>query len=249
MIGQDQPEEGMLQLDREIKDMLAKPKAEQNWEALATRIDDYIDAEVSRVVATTWAPSRKALLRGQMLAMPSRLKTPPSKSSWNTQAREAIKKAYAIDPNDPTVQIQAIRLLAQEPDSGPAKALELLDSIVKKGKDSAAFRTLRIDLLSAIRDEKLPGAIDRCDRGDGCLPRQSKGVGLGTWPADSSNLATSLRARRWRKRQSSRRTACRSRNALFDLAAAERRPRDAPPKRRCWRSSKARTTLGTCSPR
>ena len=31
----DQPEEGMLELDREIKNMLALPKAEQNWDALA----------------------------------------------------------------------------------------------------------------------------------------------------------------------------------------------------------------------
>ena len=92
---------------------------------------------------------------------------PAEQKALFTQARDAIKKAYAIDPNDPTVQIQAIRLLAQEPESGPAKALELLDSIVKKGKDSAAFRTLRIDLLFAIRDEQLPAQLKRRDGGDG----------------------------------------------------------------------------------
>ncbi|QDT71194.1 tetratricopeptide repeat protein [Lacipirellula limnantheis] len=221
MIGQDQPEEGMLQLDREIKDMLAKPKAEQNWEALATRIDDYIDAEAAkRVVATTWAPSRKALLRGQMLAMRAvETKDPAEQKQLFTQAREAIKKAYAIDPNDPTVQIQAIRLLAQEPDSGPAKALELLDSIVKKGKDSAAFRTLRIDLLSAIRDEKLPAQLIAATEGMDAFPDNQKALVWAAVAGRFEQLGDFTQARRALEEAAKLSpNSLPTRNALFDLA-------------------------------
>src|SRR5690606_16781260 len=115
MLDIEQPEEGMLELDREIKEMLARPKAEQSWDALTSRIDDYIDAEASkRVVSSTWASSRKELLRGQMFAMRAvETNDPEEQKALFLQARDAIKKAYAIDPNDPTVQIQAIRLLAQ----------------------------------------------------------------------------------------------------------------------------------------
>jgi tetratricopeptide (TPR) repeat protein len=221
MLDLNEPEEGMLELDREIKNMLARPKAEQNWESLTAKIDDYIDAEASkRVVSTTWAASRKALLRGQMFAMRA-VETndlAEQKALFN-QARDAIKKAYAIDPTDPTIQIQAIRLLAQEPDSGPAKALELLDSIVKKGKDSAAFRTLRIDLLSAIRDEQLPAQLNAATEGMEEFPDNQKAMVWSAVAAKFEQLGDIAEARRALEQAAALApNSLPTRNALFDLA-------------------------------
>ncbi len=217
----EQPEEGMLELDREIKNMLARPKAEQNWDALTAKIDDYIDAEASkRVVATTWAASRKALLRGQMFAMRAvETNDPAEQKTLFTQARDAIKKAYAIDPTDPTIQIQAIRLLAQEPDSGPAKALELLDSIVKKGKDSAAFRTLRIDLLFAIRDEQLPAQLNAATEGMDDFPDNQKALVWSAVAAKFEQLGDIAQAQRALEQAVALSpNSLPTRNALFDLA-------------------------------
>lgn len=221
MLNMSEPEEGMLELDREIKNMLALPKADQNWEALASKIDDYIDAEASkRVVATTWASSRKALLRGQMFAMRAvETNDPAEQKALFTQARDAIKKAYAIDPTDATVQIQAIRLLAQEPDSGPTKALELLDSIVKKGKDSAAFRTLRIDLLFAIRDEQLPAQLSAAAQGMDDFPDNQKALVWSAVAARFEQLGDVAEARRALEQASALApNSLPTRNALFDLA-------------------------------
>nr|MBA3481508.1 tetratricopeptide repeat protein [Pirellulales bacterium] len=69
---------------------------------------------------------------------------------------------------DPQIQLQAVRLLAQEPGAGPVKALEQLDRIVKeinKGKDSSPFRNLRVDLLAAIGDEDLASQLDAATQG------------------------------------------------------------------------------------
>lgn len=221
MLDIEQPEEGMLELDREIKDMLSRPKAEQNWDALASRIDDYIDAEASkRVVPSTWASSRKELLRGQMYAMRAvETNAPEEQKALFLQARDAIKKAYALDPNDPTVQIQAIRLLAQEPDSGPAKALELLDSIVKKGKDSAAFRTLRIDLLTAIKDEQLPAQLMAATEGMDDFPDPQKALVWSAVAARFEQLGDIAQARQALEQAVALSpNSLPTRNALFELA-------------------------------
>ena len=221
MTNQVNPEENMLQLDREIKEMLARPKAEQDWGSLETHLDSYIDEEAAkRAVPATWAASRKALLRGQMLAMrANESQDPAEQKALFQQARDEIKKAYAIDKNDPTIQIQAIRLLAQEPDSGPAKALELLDSIVSKGKDSAAFRTLRVDLLFAIKDEQLPQQLEAATQDMDDFPDNQKAL---VWSAVGSKyeqLGLLPDARRCLEQASGLApTSLPLRSALFDLA-------------------------------
>lgn len=225
MIGVEQPEDGMLELDREIKEMLAKPAAEQDWETLVGKIDKYIeDQAASRVVATTWVPSRKALLRGQMYAMRAvEAKEPAEQKKLFNQARDAIKEAYAIDPKDPTVQMQAIRLLAQEPASGPAKALELLDSIVKKGKDSAAFRALRVELLAAIRDPQLAAQLTAATQGMDDFPDAQKALVWSAVAARFEQLGDIAEARRCLEQAVALSpNNLPTRNALFDLALKQR---------------------------
>jgi cellulose synthase operon protein C len=214
-------EEGMLELDREIKDTLARPKGQQDWRSLEQKIDNYIDAEASkRVVPSTWAESRKAVLRGQMFAMRAvETEDEAEQKELFKQARQQITKAYTIDRNDPTIQQQAVRLIAQEPGGGPAKALELLDSIVKKGKDSAAFRALRIELLFAIRDEQLPAQLAAATEN---MDDFSDGEKANVWTAAAARyeqLGDNAQARSaLEKAAALSPNSLPIRNALFDLA-------------------------------
>jgi tetratricopeptide (TPR) repeat protein len=170
MVHPDAQEGNVLALDQKIKDEMAKPASEQDWAAVEAEIDLYITEEAAkRPVAATWADSRKQLMRAQMYAMRAAVETDEAKKKALFQeARKAIIAANKIDPKDPQIQLQAVRLLAQEPGSGPARALEQLDRIIKdinKGEETAPFRNLRIDLLAAIRDEDLPNQLDAATQG------------------------------------------------------------------------------------
>jgi tetratricopeptide (TPR) repeat protein len=151
-----------LNLDAKIRAMAALPEAEQDWDAIYDAIDAYIDEQPKqRSVSPEWVSSRKQLLRGQVLAMRAGMaKDEKQKAEFFLQARDAIRNAYAKAPNDPTISEHAVRLLAQEPGKGPAKALELLDTVVEKQGDRPSFRLLRIDLLSSLADEQLPAQLE-----------------------------------------------------------------------------------------
>lgn len=144
-----------LQLDQAVAEMLKRPKNEQKWEELTAKIDAFVDGQAQRGLANEASLSaRKQLLRAQMSATRGLAEEDKAaRTELFAQARAAITQAYRLNPKDLTVQSAAPRLLALEPESGPTKAMELLDAIVKKNGDSPAFRTLRIDLLSMIRGE------------------------------------------------------------------------------------------------
>lgn len=167
MINPDAQDVEAVALDAKIKEMMARPAQEQDWDAVFADIALYISQQAEmRPVAPTWADSRQALMRGQVFAMRASLETDEArKKELFKEARAEILKAYKIDPKDQQIQLQAIRLLAQEPDSGPAKALKQLDKVVAEGKDSAPFRTLRIDLLYSIRDENLAEQLEAATQG------------------------------------------------------------------------------------
>ena len=222
MTNQPTPDEGSLELDRQIKEMLARPKAQQDWNTLTNQIDAYIDREAAnRVVPATWGASRKALLRGQMYAMRAvETNDPAEQKQLFQQARDAIKEAYAIDPNDPTIQIQAIRLLAQEPGSGPAKAIALLDTVIKKnGKDSAQFRALRVELLFALRDEQLPTQLNAATQGMEEFSDGEKAMVWSTVAARFEQLGRYADAQRCLEQAAALApNSLPMRNALFELA-------------------------------
>lgn len=222
MTNQATPDEGSLELDRVIKEMLARPKAQQDWNSLTKKIDDYIDKEAAnRVVPATWASSRKSLLRGQMYAMQAvETNDPEEQKQLFQQARDAIKEAYAIDPNDPTIQIQAIRLLAQEPGSGPAKALALLDTVIKKsGKDTAQFRALRVELLFALRDEQMPTQLNAATEGMEGFSDGEKALVWSTVAARFEQLGRFADAQRCLEQAAALApNSLPMRNALFELA-------------------------------
>ena len=161
-------ESDSLNLDAKIRSMLALPAADQDWDKMHQEIDDYIDGQAKiSPRSPVWVDSRKLLLRGQVLAMRAEaVSDEGEKKTFFGQAREAITKAYAIAPDDPVVPEHAVRLIAQEPDKGPADALELLDKVIaKQGADRPSYRLLRIDLLAALRDEQLPAQLEAATQG------------------------------------------------------------------------------------
>jgi tetratricopeptide (TPR) repeat protein len=184
---ESQQEGGVPELDLLVKDELNKPEGQQNWDEVAAKLDAYIDEQAKgRPVPENWAPSRKALLRGQTLVMRAGMETVEAKKKeLFTQAREQIRQASALDPNDPTIQMAAIRLLAQEPGKGPEQALQLLDKIVANAKDSAQFRALRVDLLFSIRPENLPDQLEAATKG------------MEEWPANQQALVWSTVSSRY----------------------------------------------------
>lgn len=221
MTNQAAPDEKTLELDREIKEMLALPKAQQNWDSLTQQMDAYIDGEAAnRVVPATWAPSRKALLRGQMFAMrAAETNDPVEQKDLFQQARKSITEAYGIDPKDPTIQIQAIRLVAQEPNDGPARALTLLDSVVKKNKDTAQLRALRVELLSALRDEQLPSQLNAATQGMDDFSDAEKAIVWSTVAGRFEQLGRLADAQRCLEQAASLSpNSLPTRNALFELA-------------------------------
>ncbi len=118
---------------------LDKPKGQQHW--------DMIDKEVDHVVESLKVPEARAnLLRAQILM----------KREMFDEARQLVKEAYRLDPEDVNVRLTAIRILQAEPGKGPAKALGLLDQVVEKYGDTLVFRSMRAELLMSIGDENLP---------------------------------------------------------------------------------------------
>ena len=163
----DSPADESLDLDRRIREMIAAPADQQDWPSIEALIDAQIEQQAKRrPPSETWVEARKKLLRGQVLAMrAATAEESDEKTRLFLEARERIGEALAIDPNDPDVQEHAVRLIALEPDGGPAKALAQLDSIVAKNKDTLNFRLLRIELLAALRDEQLPSQLDAATEG------------------------------------------------------------------------------------
>ncbi|RIK87193.1 MAG: hypothetical protein DCC67_02180 [Planctomycetota bacterium] len=180
-------DENAPQFDQRVREMMARPQAEQDWESLYADVDKYVDTQAAtRPVTPEWVASRKALLRGQIIAMRAAETTDQAEQKQLFQeARQRYTEAFKAAPEDPVVQMAAIRLLALEPGSGPTAALKRLDEVVADGKDSAQYRALRIELLFALRDEKLPEQLDAATQNmDQWQPSQQATV----WSAAASRF-------------------------------------------------------------
>jgi tetratricopeptide (TPR) repeat protein len=191
MQGTSQTGQQIDQFDKMVLEMLGRPADQQNWEAINLRIDDFIDRQGDvNGQSDTWKQARKKLLRAQVyVTRASKAADKNEQARLFLMAREAIKEAYAISPDDITVQLAAPRVLMLEPNSGPAKALELLDNIIAKNekkeiKESAPFRLLRIDLLFALNDEDLANQLHAAT------------TNMKDWaPAEQASVWTSVAAR------------------------------------------------------
>ena len=154
---QDDPQ----QFDAIVQKVLALPKAQQDWDMVTAKIDEYIDGQAKfRTVTEGWVGARKQLLRAQMYAARAlAAENDQERNRLFDEAKTAIREANRLDPDDIAVQMAAPRLLAMIPKTGPSEALKVLDATIKRKKDAPAFRSLRIDLLAMLRDEQLPSQL------------------------------------------------------------------------------------------
>lgn len=130
-------------IDGLVKRTLELPEEQQDWD----RINEEVDLFLER---GGFVESRSELIRANILV----------KRGLFTEARQAIKRAFAADPDDISVRLAAVRMLQLEPGSGPTRALELLDSITEKYGDNGTMRVLRADLIVSINDENLPQQLN-----------------------------------------------------------------------------------------
>lgn len=146
----------MTELGRRVSEMLRKPPAEREWQS----IQDYID----RIVEDRGLhASRRLLLEAQVALLRKEFSTAEGK----------IREAFALNPEDLTTRLAAVRLLQNWPGKGPAIALKLLDQIVADDRfeDNYNLRSMRADLLVAAKPDNLvPQLMAVTD-------------GIGDWPA------------------------------------------------------------------
>lgn len=117
---------------------LAKPKAEQDWEAFDKQCVEYI----------------KRLELGDAMLDVLRGEVQMRRGNY-AEARKLLLEGFKKDPDNLGVRRAAVKLFAADPDQGAAKALALLDEVVKKFGDLPILRLERADLLSAVNDENL----------------------------------------------------------------------------------------------
>jgi tetratricopeptide (TPR) repeat protein len=153
-------------LDERVNEMLQRPVDQQNWPALEALMDKFIaDQAALSGAAETWILARQKLLRAQMYVTRATKTTDKSEqSTLFKQARDFVREAIALSPDDVTVQLAVPRVLMLEPNNGPANALVKLDELIAKNersgiKETPPFRLLRIDLLFALNDEDVVNQI------------------------------------------------------------------------------------------
>jgi len=151
--------------DELVVQELDKPLSQQNWEPIYAAIDKMVDQNN--------LPETRALLyRAQVTVQRAqRAAAPEAQRDLFDEAREIITRAYRLDKTDRTVIPAAIRLLALEPGTGPARALEYYERVLPDFGDDPSMRRLLADLLVA--------------RGSDQLAAELKGVadGMESWSA------------------------------------------------------------------
>jgi cellulose synthase operon protein C len=123
---------GTQDVEKHIQEMLAKPKAEQNWTEIDKQMDQVADSMHLEGVARDLFWENFNLMRENYPA-----------------AYQNLIDARKKDPKDIRVQLAAIQLLQRDPSKGPDKAMQLLDRVVTQFGDHSPERLLRADILIA----------------------------------------------------------------------------------------------------
>lgn len=121
-----------------VQAMMAKPTAEQDW----AQIDAFVQEIVDKRGLTE---SQKKLLEAQVYLQRKMV----------TEAKEAIRDAARLDPNDPSIRLNAVKVLVLDPPAGPPKALELLERIEKEQGASLDTRGLKVEAVAAIGGDEV----------------------------------------------------------------------------------------------
>jgi len=125
-------------LDRQVNEILQRPKAERNWSEIDAALTKL--AKERKLEGATldlfWA--NLMLIREDFAA-----------------ARKYLTSAHDKDPDNIQIQRAAVKLLRADPNQGPEKALRLLDQAAQNPKfgDRPELRIERADCLIALNEE------------------------------------------------------------------------------------------------
>jgi tetratricopeptide (TPR) repeat protein len=135
---------GTQGLEKRVQEMLAKPKAEQNWQEIDKQMDQLADTLKLEGVSRDLFWENLNMMREDYAA-----------------ARRNLVDARNKDPKDIRVQLAAIQLLQRDPSAGPDKAMQLLDKVTAQFGDHSAERLLRADILIAQKSKSLKEQSDK----------------------------------------------------------------------------------------
>ncbi len=135
-------------LNQAVQDMLEQPEEFQDWEAIAQRIDE-LSLQMGRTEAQT------KLLHANVMAQRKKF----------GEARKLVTEAFRLDSEDIRIVLAAIQIIQIEPDSGPEKAIKLLDKKTEEMGDQFEFRMVRANLLMAIKGEQVSQQLQKLTEG------------------------------------------------------------------------------------
>ncbi len=125
-------------LDKAIEQMAEMPETQQDW----ARIDDMVEKIAKD---REFSEARKKLVQANVLM----------KRKYFEEAKEKIREAALLEPENINIRFAAITLLAAEPDSGPVKALAVLDKLQEQMGDNLRIRLVRAQLLRGANQDNV----------------------------------------------------------------------------------------------
>ncbi len=132
-----------LNLDQEINEMAAKPVEMQDWSQIESMLEELAQKNNISEAAVHLLQAQIMMKRGKF-----------------DEAKELIRQAALLDPDDIRVRYAAISLLLEDPNSGPSKALSLLDKLQDKFGDSPQARATRATIVRALNEPDVTEQLD-----------------------------------------------------------------------------------------
>lgn len=123
-------------LNAMVQEMLAKPEDEQDWEEIEATVQEIVDKR-------GLSEAKHKLLQAQVF----------SQRKMPDEAKQAVRDAAKLDPQDVSVRFAAVKLLMIEPPTGPPKALELLERIERENGVTVQSRRLKVEAVAAVGGE------------------------------------------------------------------------------------------------
>lgn len=134
-LGRDSNDSGLNSI---VRQMLAKPKGEQDWSEIDSLIDKVVESRSLTEV-------QHKLMRAEVF----------SEREMLADAKQMVRDAARLDPTDVSVRFAAVKLLLKDLPTGPSKALSLLKKIERDFSVSLISRSLMAEALMAVKGEDI----------------------------------------------------------------------------------------------
>lgn len=155
-----------LDLDKAIDEMSKLPEASQDWAK--------VDAMIKQIAKEReFTEARTKLVQANVMLKRKKFE----------EAKQLIRDAAALEPDNINISFAAISLLSADPDAGPEKALALLDKLEGRSGDNLRLRATRAQLLRAAQPEDVAEQLE------------ALAEGIDSWtPAEQAELFATISA-------------------------------------------------------